>query len=100
MDGFYNLKGIGARIILEGPMDLVLEYSLRFNFHTSNNQAEYEALIAGMRLAKEVGVTHLFVQIDSQLIVSQVIGKFQTKDPSLVRYFQKSLKMSQTFMEF
>lgn len=97
MDGSSNLKVSGVGIVLEGPSDMVLEYSLCFNFQASNNQAEYEALIVGMRLAKEVRVTHLLVQTDSQLIANQVRGMFQTKDLSLVRYLQKSLKMSQTF---
>ena len=57
-------------------------------------------MIAGMRLAKEVGVIHLLVQTVSQLITSQVRGEFQKKDPSLVRYLQKALKMSHTFEEF
>lgn len=53
-----------------------------------------------MKLVREVGVTHLLVQIDSQLITSQVKGEFQTHDPSLLKYLQKALKMSQTFEEF
>lgn len=86
--------------MLEGPGDLVLEYSLCFNFQASNSQVEYEPLIVGMKLEKEVKVTHLLVQTDSQLISNQVRGEFQTKDTSLVRYLQKALKMSHTFEEF
>lgn len=70
-----------------------------FNFQASNNQAEYEALIAGMKLEKEVGVTHLLVHTDSQLISSQVKGEFHTKDPLLIKYLQKATKMSQAFEE-
>ena len=65
VDGSSNLKGSGAGVVLEGPGGMVLEYSLRFGFSTSNNQAEYEALLAGLRLALEVGVTHLLVRTDS-----------------------------------
>jgi len=46
VDGSSNLKGSGAGIVLEGPGDLLIEQSLRFEFKASNNQAEYEALIA------------------------------------------------------
>jgi len=46
VDGSSNLKGSGAGIILEGPGDVLIEQSLRFEFKASNNQAEYEALIA------------------------------------------------------
>lgn len=59
--GSSNLKGSGAGIVFGGPGDLMLEYSLCFNFQTSNNQVEYKALIAGMKLEKEVGVMHLLI---------------------------------------
>lgn len=65
VDGSSNLKGSGARIMIEGPRDLILQYSLCFNFQASNNKAEYKALIARIKLAREVGLTHLLVQTDS-----------------------------------
>ena len=52
VDGSSNLRGSGVGIVLEGPGDLVLEYSLRFNFQTSNNQDECDALIARIKIAK------------------------------------------------
>jgi hypothetical protein len=55
VDGASNLKGSGAGIDLEGLDDLLIEQSLRFEFKASNNQAEYEALIARMTLAQEMG---------------------------------------------
>ncbi|XP_058783456.1 uncharacterized protein LOC131658141 [Vicia villosa] len=66
VDGSSNLKGSRAGI-------------------ASNNQAKYEALIAGMKLTEEVGVTQLTVKMDSQLIASQVKGEYQAKDVSLHR---------------
>jgi len=56
VDGSSNLEGSGADVILEGPNRLLIEQALRFSFKASNNQAEYEALIVGMLLAKEMGV--------------------------------------------
>jgi len=55
VDGSSNVKGSGAEIVLEGSGDLLIEQSLRFEFKEINNQAGYEALIAGMNLAKEMG---------------------------------------------
>lgn len=52
VDGLSNLKGGGARIVLQRPGDLLIKKSLRFEFQVSINQAEYDALIAGMTLAK------------------------------------------------
>jgi len=51
VDGATNSKGSGAGIILEDPQGALIEQSLHFAFRASNNQAEYEALIAGMLLA-------------------------------------------------
>ncbi|MCI78084.1 gag-pol polyprotein, partial [Trifolium medium] len=48
VDGSSNLRGSGAGVVLEGPDGVLIEQTLRFDFKASNNQAEYEALIAGM----------------------------------------------------
>jgi len=60
---------------------VLIEQTLRFAFKASNNQAEYEALIAGMLLAKEMGAQSLVVKSDSQLITGQVTGEFHAKHP-------------------
>ncbi|XP_068500838.1 uncharacterized protein [Phaseolus vulgaris] len=65
VDGFSNQQGSGAGIVLEGPNGVLIEQALRFAFKASNNQAEYEALIAGMLLAKEMGAQNLLVKSDS-----------------------------------
>lgn len=70
VDGSSNLKDSGAGVILEGPNDLLIEQSLRFEFKASNNQVEYEALIAGMVLAQEMGAENLRAKSDSQLVTS------------------------------
>ncbi|RDX62708.1 hypothetical protein CR513_58929, partial [Mucuna pruriens] len=51
VDGASNQRGSRARVILEGLDEVLIEQSLRFEFKASNNQAEYEALLARMRLA-------------------------------------------------
>ncbi|GAU10720.1 hypothetical protein TSUD_425520, partial [Trifolium subterraneum] len=94
------LKGSGAGVTLEGPDGVLIEQSLRFEFKASNNQAEYEALVAGMRLAVEVGVKELEARSDSQLVTGQVTGSFQTKDPQLLKYLEKVAKLIQKFESF
>jgi len=76
-------KGSGVGVILEIPSGLLIEQALRFAFKASNNQVEYEALIARMLLAKELGSRSLLVKSDSLLVTGQVTGKYQTKDPQL-----------------
>ena len=68
VDDASNKKGNGAGIILEGPDNITLEQALKLNFRASNNQAEYEALIAGLKLAREVRAKWLRCYTDSQLV--------------------------------
>ena len=75
VDGSSNLQGSGAGVIVESPEGVAIELSLRLDFPTSNNQAEYEALIAGLLQAKENGAEQVLVSTDSQLVASQKIGR-------------------------
>ena len=54
-----NSKGSRVGVILEGLNNLVLEYSLKSDFKATNNQVEYKVLVAGLQLAKEIGVLAL-----------------------------------------
>ncbi|MCI44992.1 gag-pol polyprotein, partial [Trifolium medium] len=72
----------------------------RFAFKASNNQAEYEALIAGMNLAREMEVQELNAQSDSQLVANQVAEEFQTKDPQLAKYLEKVKEMAKQIVAF
>ncbi|GFY95165.1 hypothetical protein Acr_10g0005500 [Actinidia rufa] len=61
VDGARNRQGAGAGVVLRSPEGAVFEQCLRFNFPTTNNEAEYEALIAGLRSASKLGVPELCV---------------------------------------
>ena len=73
--------------MLEGPNDILIEKSLHFAFKTSNNQAEYEAILAGLSLAREVGVKKLTCKTDSKLTIGHLNDEFQIKDPILLQYY-------------
>ena len=83
VDGSSNPPGAGAGVILEGLDNVLIEQSLRFNFKTSNNQAEYKPLIAGLNLARDVGARKLLCKTNSKLTVGHLNGEYQTKDPTL-----------------
>jgi len=85
--GSSNPKGTGAGIILEGPNDILIEKSLHFAFKTSNNQAEYEAILVGLSLAHKVGVKTLMCKTHSKLTVGYLNDEFQIKDPTLLQYY-------------
>jgi len=87
VDGSSNPKGVGGDIVLEGPNDILIEKSLHFVFKTSNNQAEYEVILADLSLAREVGVKTLTCKTDSKLTVGHLNDEFQIKDPILLQYY-------------
>nr|KYP67715.1 Retrovirus-related Pol polyprotein from transposon 297 family [Cajanus cajan] len=99
VDGSSNNQGSGAGIILEGPTGLILEQSLRFAFKALNNQAEYEALLAGLRLAREIGVSRLECWTDSKVVAEQVNDNFQVKDANLLKYYHLFQRIRDTFDE-
>ena len=52
-----------------GPHGVKILYALKFGFEASNNEAKYEALIVGIRLAKDIGAEKLEVFFDSMLVI-------------------------------
>ncbi|XP_073109308.1 uncharacterized protein [Elaeis guineensis] len=100
IDGASNAQGSGADFLLTGLEGVVTEHALRFDFKASNNQAEYEALVAGLKLALELGIDRLQVFSDSQLIVGQTKGEFETRDPTMAKYRQKVKDLVTPFKHF
>ena len=72
VDEASNAQGSGAGLILTSPEGIDIEYALRFGFRASNNEVEYEAVIAGLNLAHSLEVDQLEVYSDSQLVVKQI----------------------------
>jgi ribonuclease HI len=71
-DESYTLKGVGAGIMLIPPKGDVLKYAIQLEFPATNNIAEYEGLVNGLRLAKDLGIWWLFIRGNSQLVAKQV----------------------------
>ncbi|XP_057444129.1 uncharacterized protein LOC130736305 [Lotus japonicus] len=74
VDGSSNDNGSGAGVTLQGPGELVLGQSLRFQFKASNNQEEYKALITGLKLATEVKESALMKYLER---VRLLMGRLQ-----------------------
>ncbi|GKB53939.1 reverse transcriptase domain-containing protein [Tanacetum coccineum] len=75
------IDGSGAGLILTSPDRTKLTYALRFEFDATNNEAEYEALIAGLRIAEQMGIKKLQTHVDSRLVANQVNGYYIAKEP-------------------
>nr|XP_027120487.1 uncharacterized protein LOC113737455 [Coffea arabica] len=100
VDGSSNGDGSGAGLLLEGPQGEVCSYALRFDFPATNNEAEYEALIAGLQLARRLGAQRIHVRSDSQLVVCQVLGEYEPKDETMQRYLSKVHQLIAYFESF
>ncbi|GJW39173.1 reverse transcriptase domain-containing protein [Tanacetum coccineum] len=79
-DGASGNEGAGARLILTDPEGNEITYALRFEFLTSNNESEYEALIAGLELSIRLEVHHLQVFTDSLLVTNHVKGTYEARE--------------------
>nr|XP_021851941.1 uncharacterized protein LOC110791498 [Spinacia oleracea] len=88
VDGSSTQNGCGAGIICQSPEGDKYEYATRFNFQTSNNEADYEALLAGIKMCKAAGAQEILAFSDSRLIVSQVNGDYEARDPNMIKYMQ------------
>ena len=63
-----------------------VEHSFRLGFKTSNNEAEYEALLAGLKAVLNLGAWEVEVYSNSRLVVNQVQGSFEAKNPQMIDY--------------
>ena len=79
VDRAANAQGSEAGLILTSPEGIDIEYAPRFGFQASNNEAEYEAVIAGPNLAHSMEVDQLEVCSDSQLVVRQIEDTYEAK---------------------
>ncbi|GKU90839.1 hypothetical protein SLEP1_g4783 [Rubroshorea leprosula] len=100
VDGATNVEGSGAGAVLLSPDGFRSEHALRFKFQTTNNAAEYEALIYGLKLAAELKVQSIQVFSDSQLVVLQVNGSCDIRDPQLGRYASVVNRLKSRFASF
>jgi hypothetical protein len=86
-DGAVSKEGAGAGVWLHNHRKRYSEnHSYKLNFHCTNNVAEYEALMLGLKLLKKVGAKQIMVRGDSELIIKQIKGEYAAKHPRLRAY--------------
>jgi ribonuclease HI len=85
-DGSKMHGGLGAGVVLTSPKGDKLHYVLQIHFTASNNIAEYEALVHGLKLAKEIGIPRILCFGDSDLVVHQVSGDWDAKNANMASY--------------
>ncbi|KAM1113485.1 hypothetical protein ACFX2B_045602 [Malus domestica] len=97
VDGTSNYKSSRAGMVLITPNGSILEQAIALGFKASNNEAEYEALLAGLRMAKDLGMKKLVIHSDSQLIISHTTEEYTAKHPRMVQYLEKVYEQLEAF---
>uniref|UniRef100_A0A2N9FQJ5 Uncharacterized protein n=1 Tax=Fagus sylvatica TaxID=28930 RepID=A0A2N9FQJ5_FAGSY len=88
IDGSSTKDSGGVGIVLRSPEGDIIKQAIRLQYPTTNNEAEYEALLLGLNTAKILGATELDVHSDSQLVVGQVNGDYEAKEGRMQQYLQ------------
>jgi ribonuclease HI len=96
-DGSLMKTGVGAGLLFISPLGVYMCYVIRLHFHASNNVTEYEALVTGLRIAIELGVRHLDVRGDSQLVIDRVMKSSSCRDPKMEAYCQEVRRLEDKF---
>ena len=100
VDGAFSALGVRAGIVVITPEGIKLEHSFRLSFKALNNEAEYETLLAGLRVVSDLGAKEVKVYSNSQLVVNQVQGSFEAKDPWMMEYLRLVKQVIDHFADF
>src|ERR1041385_6893443 len=85
-DGSRQLEGSGAGVVLTSPKGEQFCYVLQLQFTCTNNATEYEALLHGLRLAREMNISRIHCYGDSDLVSKQVSGRWNSKEATMAAY--------------
>ena len=91
-NGSSNRQARGADVVLLSPEGDIVECMIRLYFPTTNNEVEYEALVAGLDLARAVGATSVVIYCDSQVITNQINGDYECKGERMRLYLNQVRK--------
>jgi len=106
-DGAVGKEGVGIGIWIHNPVFLpnkvpsnVRVCSYKFAFDCSNNEAEYEALIASLKILKKLNAKRISIYGDSELVIKQVKGEYQAKHPRMRAYRNAVLDILRLFPDY
>jgi ribonuclease HI len=100
VDGSATKRRSGAGVVLIAPEGQEIKYAIRMGFKATNNEAEYEAVIAGLTIAHELGAKNVEVHTDSRVIAGHILGEYETKGEKMKKYLAKVKELSTQFTHF
>lgn len=89
-----------AGLIQTSPEGEEITYALRFDFHTENNEAEYEALLVGLRLARQMDTKTITALADSRLAANQINGEFEARGKRMEKYVKVVQRLVEPIKEY
>nr|XP_023929841.1 uncharacterized protein LOC112041170 [Quercus suber] len=96
-DGSSAYKRGGVGVVVITPAGEKLKYGVQLKFPATNNEAEYEGILTGLRLGRELGVKNLVIQSDSKLVIGQVRGEYEAKEERMQRYLRLAKNLAREF---
>ena len=100
VDGAANQRGFRVGLVLVSLEKITIEKSLRLGFSTTNNEAEYEALLEGMSMVQRMSGKTVEMFSDSRLVVGQVKGDLETRDERMQGYLSQVRHLQSRFESF
>ncbi|CAL9001603.1 unnamed protein product [Prunus brigantina] len=96
-DGSSTKARSGAGVVIESPQGQRWQFAFQLDFRCTNNQAEYEALIIGLEILREMKATRVLVYGDSQLVINRLTGDYQCTSENLTLYYVTALNTADQF---
>ena len=100
IDGVMNQRGFGVGLVVSSLENIIIEKSLRLGFSTTNNEAEYEALLVGMTMVYKMGGKIVEIFSNSRLVVGQLKGELEAKDVRIQEYLNQVRRLQLGFESF
>ena len=100
VDGVVNHRGFGIGLILISPERITIEKSLRLGFLATNNEAKYEALLVRITMVQKMGGKTVEIFSNSRLVVGQVQGELEARDPEMQEYLSQVRHLQSGFESF
>ncbi|XP_073067283.1 uncharacterized protein [Primulina eburnea] len=100
VDGASSLAGCGVGVVIISPLGEKIKLASRIDSRVTNNEAEYEAVLAGIRAAREVNASRIILYSDSQLITQQIKGVYEAKEDRMVKYLQLIKARAEVFTDW
>ena len=82
-------------VVITVPTKEKLKYGVQLKFLATNNEAEYEGILTGLRLGRVLEIKHLLVQNDSKLVIGQMKGDYEAKEERMQKYLRLTKHLTQ-----